>query len=744
MGSLLFNLGGWCFRHRRWVLAGWLVVIIGLAGLATSVKKPTTSQFSIPGTQSQRALDLLNHHFPGTGGAQAQVVFSVGSTTKLTDPAERAAVEATLAGLRQAPEVVSVSDPYATGTISASEQIAYATVAYPVAASNVSAAAKYALLHSGGPAEKAGIAVHYGGQVAKANNASGTEVIGVLVAFVVLLLAFGSIWAAVLPLVAAIVGVAITDLGLTALTGVITESSSTSILAIMIGLAVGIDYSLFILNRHRQQLAAGTDPQESVARALATSGAAVCFAGVTVLIALAALSIVNIPFLTVMGLAAAGAVVAAVLVSITLTPAMLGFVGPRLITSRRARRQLEKASAPGFRPLSNRYVSAITRLPVAAAVILVGVVALLVVASPARHIRLALPDAGTQPTSETTRQAYDLISEGFGPGSNGPLLAVVYAPGKPTAAQRAAFASYYALAQTKSSTIASVSKPRVNPAGNLAIVTVTPRTGPTDPKTKALIGTMRSVAEKIQNQTGLQTYVTGQTAINIDVSSKISAALPTYLAVVVLLCVLLLLAVFRSLAIPAKAVIGYILSVLACLGAVTFIFQNGHLDKLFGIAKAGPILSFLPVLLIGVLFGLAMDYEVFLVSRMREEYVHRPDPRRAIIDGYSGSAKVVASAGIIMIAVFAAFILAPDPTTKSFGVSLALGVAIDAFVVRMTLVPAVMAFAGKGAWWIPRFLARVVPNFDVEGDGAHTRPVAIGAEISKAQNALSKVELPAQ
>jgi uncharacterized membrane protein YdfJ with MMPL/SSD domain len=702
MASRLDVLGRWCFRHRRAVLAGWLVLIVGLGALATSVKKPTTSEFTIPGTQAQKALDLLDHHFPGTGGAQAQVVFSVPDTETLT-------------GARQkAPQVVTVSDPYTSGTISASKQIAYATVAYPTDAGKVSSPAKNALLHSGGPAERAGIDVNYGGQVAEATNASGTEGLGVIVAFFVLLIAFGSIWAAIVPLVAAIVGVAVSALGLSALTAVISESSSTSILALMIGLAVGIDYSLFILNRHRQQLVDGIDPEESIARAVATSGTAVCFAGITVLIALAALSIVDIPFLTIMGLAAAGAVVVAVLVAVTLTPAMLGFVGPRLITSRRVRRQIQRTTAPGFRALSNRYVTAITRKPVSIAILVAGIAGLLLVASPARHIRLALPDAGTQPTSQTTRRAYDLISQGFGRGANGPLLVVAYAPGHPTAGQRAAFASYYQLAHRPSATIASVGKPSVNPAGNLAIVSVTPRTGPTDPKTKKLIGVMRSVAGKIQKQTGLQTFVAGQTAINIDVSSKISSALPIYLAVVVVLCVLLLLAVFRSVLIPVKAVVGYILSIIACLGAVTFIFQDGHLDSLLGIAKAGPILSFLPVLLIGVLFGLAMDYEVFLVSRMREEHTDGAKPRRAIIDGYTGSANVVGSAGIIMIAVFAAFILAPDPTTKSFGVSLALGVLIDAFIVRMTLVPAVMALFGDSAWWLPPRLSRVLPNLDIE------------------------------
>jgi uncharacterized membrane protein YdfJ with MMPL/SSD domain len=731
MGSLLYRVGGWCASHRRRVVALWLVLIVGLAVFASAVKQPTTSEFSIPGTQSQKALDLLNKKFPGTGGAHAQVVFSVSGAHKLTSARAKQAVDATLARLRKAPQVVSVSDPYRTGRLSRSEQIAYATVAYPVDVSHVTDAAKHALLHSGGPAKQAGIAVNYGGQVAEATNASGTEAIGVIVAFVVLLIAFGSIWAAILPLVAAVVGVATTTLGLSAATAVVTETSSTSILALMIGLAVGIDYSLFILNRHRQQLADGVDPEESIARSVATSGTAVCFAGVTVLIALAALAVVNIPFLTVMGLAAAGGVVIAVFVSLTLTPALLGFVGTRLITGRLVRRQLAKERRAGFVGFASRYVGWVTRVPIP--VVLAGVVLLLIVASPARHIRLGLPDDGTQPTTQTTRRAYDQLSKGFGPGTNGPLSVVVYAPKRNvTAAQRATYASYYSLANAKttSSEISAVSKPTVNPARDLSIVTVTPKTGPNAPQTKHLITVMRAVAAKLQRQSGLQTFITGQTAINVDISSKISSALPTYLILVAMLCILLLLAVFRSILVPLKAVIGYVLSVLACLGAVTFVFQNGHLDSLFGIAKAGPILSFLPVLLIGVLFGLAMDYEVFLVSRMRERYIHGDEARPAVVNGFRDSAKVVSSAGLIMIVVFAAFILAPDPTTKSFGFSLALGVLIDAFVIRMTVVPAAMAIFGRAAWWLPSGISRLLPNLDIEGNGV---PIPVLAPVHTAQ-----------
>ncbi len=713
MSSVLFRIGGSCFRHRRLVLATWMVVIALLVVVALNVKQPTTNSFSIPGTESQQALDLLNEKFPGTGGAQAQVVFSVPAPRSLTDAMNRQAVEATLAELRKLPQAVGVTDPYQDGTVSKKGRIAYAIVAYPVPVADVTSHAQTALLDSGGPAKAAGITVNFGGQVAQANTKTDTEVVGVLIAFLVLLIGYGSVIAGILPLISAIAGVAATNLALLALTAVISESSTTSILATMIGLAVGIDYSLFVLNRHRQQLAEGADVAESIGRAVATSGSAVCFAGTTVLIALAALSIVNIPFLTVMGLAAAGAVVVAVLAAVTLVPALLGFTGTRLVSSRWARRKVERAMVPGYRSWSWRYVMTIKRAPIL--VILAGIIVLLVVATPFLHMRLGLPDAGSQPTGQTTRRAYDLVSEGFGPGANGPLLVVVYAPGGITPGQKDAFIKFYS--QQKAhlpSDVASIGPPIPNAAGDVVLVTVTPKTGPNDPATIRLIHDIRTVVAKGKTQYGLDTYVTGQTALNVDISAKLSSALPAYLAIIIVLCLILLLLVFRSILVPLTAVIGYVVSVLAALGAVTFVFQQGHLDQAFGISRPGPVLSFLPIILLGILFGLAMDYEVFLESRMREESRWK-DATSAVTDGYTGSAKVVASAAIIMISVFASFIFSPDPTTKSLGFALALGVLIDAFVIRMTVVPATMYVYGGHAWWLPRWLGRVVPDIDIEG-----------------------------
>jgi RND superfamily putative drug exporter len=713
MSSALYRLGRWCFRRRRYVLATWLLVIVVLGVVALNVKQSTTNSFTIPGTESQQALNLLNQKFPGTGGAQAQVVFSVPAPKSLTDASERQAVEATVSELRSLPQVVAVTDPYEAGSVSKNGRIAYAVVAYPVAVGNVTSKAQSALLDSGGPAKAAGISVNFGGQVAQANTKTDTELIGILIAFLVLLIGFGSLVAGILPLLSAIAGVVLTNLALLALTATISESSTTPILATMIGLAVGIDYSLFVMNRHRQQIADGMELHESVGRAVGTSGSAVCFAGLTVLIALAALSIVNIPFLTVMGLSAAGAVVVAVLAATTLMPSLLGFAGHRLISSRWAQHKIEKAKSPGFEPLSRRYVLGLKRQPIL--VVLAGIIVLLVVATPFLHMRLGLPDAGSQPTSQTTRRAYDLVSQGFGPGANGPLLVVVYAPGGITPRQKEAFTNFYEQQVTHlPPDVAAIGKPIPNPTGNVFLVQVTPKTGPNDPATTNLIDRIRTVVAAGKKDYGLATYVTGQTALNVDISAKLSSALPAYLAIIILLCLILLILVFRSLLVPLTAVVGYVLSVLAALGAVTFVFQQGHLDGLFGIARPGPVLSFLPIILLGILFGLAMDYEVFLESRMREESLHK-DPTSAVTDGYTGSAKVVASAAIIMIAVFASFIFSPDPTTKSLGFALALGVLIDAFVIRMTAVPASMYIFKGAAWWLPHWMRRTLPDLDIEG-----------------------------
>ena len=710
MASVLYRIGAFTVGHRWRVIVGWVVLLAGLSILVLAVQRPASNNLTIPGTQSQQALDLLNSRFPGAGGAQAQVVFSTSGTAPITSGANRAAIEASLAQLRHAPQVVSVSDPFTTGTVSPSGRIALSIVSYPVPVAEVTPSAKAALLDTGGPARAAGIDVNIGGALAAPSTASRTDVAGIVIAFIVLFLTFRSALAAGVPLLSALIGLGTALAAITAVGSVVVLSTTAPILAAMLALAVGVDYGLFITTRHRQQLATGMSPDTSIATAVATAGSAVCFAGTTVVVALTALAIVRIPFLTVMGIAAAGAVVVAMAAAITLVPALLAAAGPKIVKGKAAQRQIARSTAPDYRSLGQRWVRIVTRR--AFPVLVAGIALLAVLALPARHIHLGLPDAGTYPTTSTDRRAYDLVSQGFGPGFNSPLLVVVDTP-KAASAQAVA----QALAQGAKGIpdILLVTPPVQNPARTLTLVTVIPKTGPNDPATRALVSTIRAKAASATRSTGVQVLVTGTTALNLDVSSKLSAATLPYLVTVAIICMLLLMLVFRSILVPIKAVIGYLFSVVASLGVTTWVFQQGHATGLLGIAATGPIVSFVPLILAGVLFGLAMDYEVFLVSRIREEHTHGADPLVATVDGYTKSARVVAAAAVIMIFVFASFISAQDVVTKTIAFALALGVAIDAFLVRMTLVPATLALLGRSAWWLPGGVARVLPDMDFEG-----------------------------
>jgi RND superfamily putative drug exporter len=555
--------------------------------------------------------------------------------------------------------------------------------------------------------------VEFGGGVVTDDSESPAEKIGLMVGFLVLAITLGSLMAAGLPLITAAIGVLLGTTGLTALSGAIDISETAPILASMLGLAVGIDYALFILSRHRQNLLDGMDPRESAAQATATAGSAVVFAGATVVIALTGLVVVNIPFLTVMGLAAAATVSLAVLIAVTLLPAVMGFSGKRLGRVNRFLVKRPRRRTEGAPTLSLRYVRLITRRPLL--VVLATVTLLGAIAIPATHMKLGLPDDGSSPTSSTERRAYDLLTEGFGPGFNGPLTAVVYAPDVPRDKQKD-------LAQGVADEIktfpgvAAVSEPAQNEAGDITVVSVTPKSGPSSDETKDLVSYMRDEAANIPESYGIDAYVTGQTAMNIDTNDTLAAALPKYIAVVVGLALILLMVVFRSVLVPVKAVGGFLLSIGASLGLVVWVFQDGHLNGLFDVAKAGPITSFLPVLLVGILFGLAMDYEVFLVSRMRENFVRSGRAQESVVKGYGQSGRVVTAAAIIMISVFGAFVTDTDPVVKSIGLSLAFGVLADAFVVRMTLVPAAMALLGRRAWWMPKRLERIVPDVDIEGE----------------------------
>jgi RND superfamily putative drug exporter len=709
MGTRLYRIGGWAFDHRRKVLGGWLLVLAAVAVSAALLSGTFSTKFEVPGTESQRAQDLLHEKYPGAGGASARVVFAAPQGERLTDPEHKAAVMESVAEAKRADGVSAVVDPYQAKAISEDGRIGYADVIYPMPADEVDDAAREELEAAAEPAAAAGLQVEFGGGLVTDESAASSETAGLMIGFLVLAITLGSLVAAGLPLLTAILGVGISVGTVMALTGTFELTETAPTLATMLGLAVGIDYALFILSRHTQNMGSGLSPREAAAQATGTAGSAVVFAGMTVVIALVGLTVVGIPFLTVMGLAAAGAVVVAVLIATTLLPALLGFAGTRLARSNRLltrRRERTRESA------STRYARFIVRRPVP--VLVVGLVALVVVALPAMHMKLGLPDGGSKPADNTEREAYDLLTEGFGPGFNGVLTAVVHAP-ELSSDQQKLLADNLGGELAKFPNVAAVSPAAQNEAGDVTIVNVTPETGPASDETKDLVAEMRDKAEEIPARFGIDAYVTGTTALNIDTADTLSAALPKYIVVVVGLALLLLMVVFRSVLVPIKAAAGFLLSIAASMGLVVWVFQDGHLADLLGVAQTGPIVSFLPVLLIGILFGLAMDYEVFLVSRMREAYVKSGDARGSIVTGYGQSGRVVTAAAVIMTGVFAAFLLDPDPVIKSIGLSLAFGVIADAFVVRMTLVPAAMALLGDSAWRLPRRLGRVLPEVDIEG-----------------------------
>ena len=539
-----------------------------------------------------------------------------------------------------------------------------------------------------------------------------TEGIGVIIAILVLIVTLGSLIAAGMTMLNALIGVGAGMSGLFALSSIATLNSTAPVLALMLGLAVGIDYSLFITSRYRQNLLEGLEPQEAAARAVGTAGSAVVFAGTTVVIALAGLSVVRIPFLTVMGLAAAGTVAIAALVAVTLLPALLGFAGstilPRKQRAERAVPQPRQKEGFGF-----SWARLVVNRPVP--VILAGVVGLGALTLPVTDMRLALADASAGSVGTPARDAADLISEGFGPGFVGRLALVISSD---SAEQTAAAAAETARVLPGTPNLVAVAPPTFSVDERTALLGIVPATGPTDAATEELV---REVRDRTRGLNDADVSLTGQTAVGIDVSEKLSAAMPVYLLLVVGLSFILLALVFRSVLVPIKAALGFLLTVGATFGVTVLVFQHGHLGSWIGLDTPGPLTSFLPVLLIGILFGLAMDYEVFLVSRMREDFVHGAEPRAATISGMGHGARVVTAAAVIMTSVFAGFVLIDDPVIKSIGFALAVGVSIDAFVVRMTVVPAVMSLLGRTAWWMPAWLSRLLPDVDLEGEQLRRR-----------------------
>ncbi|MGW2382942.1 MMPL family transporter [Streptomyces sp. NPDC001658] len=716
MATFLYRLGRLAFRRRHFVALIWVALLVLAGAGAASAPAAGSTSFSIPGTEAQKAFDLLEQRFPGASadGATGRVVFKAPEGEKMTDAANKATVEKTVKALGDGSEVVSVSDPFTTNAVSKDGTVAYASVQYKVPGMELKDSTRDALEATADEARADGLTVDVGGDALQAGAEAGAigEVIGLAIAAVVLVITLGSLVAAGLPLLTAIIGVGIGVSTITALAKALDLGDTTSTLALMIGLAVGIDYALFIVSRYRSELAEGRDREEAAGRATGTAGSAVVFAGLTVVIALAGLAVVNVPMLTKMGLAAAGTVVIAVLIALTMIPAMLGYAG-RKIRPAGEKRKKAAASEESARPnMGTRWASFVIRRP--AAVLLLGVVGLGAIALPATQLELGLPDDGSQPTSTTQRRAYDTLSEGFGPGFNGPLMIVVDAKGS---ADPKAAATTVTDGIKELKDVVTVTPATFNKAGDTATITVIPDSKPSSTQTEDLVHAIRDKGADVKADTGAEVLVTGTTAMNIDFSQKLNDALIPYLGLVVGLAFLLLIVVFRSILVPLKAALGFLLSVLAALGAVVAVFQWGWLAGLIGVEETGPIMSMMPIFMVGVVFGLAMDYEVFLVTRMREAYVHGESPSQAVVTGFKHSARVVVAAAVIMMAVFGGFISSGESMIKMIGFGLAIAVFFDAFVVRMAIVPAVLALLGRKAWWLPKWLDRALPNVDVEGEG---------------------------
>ena len=710
------GLARWCFRRKWIVLAIWVVALFTLGGLSASVGSGYTDSFSLPGTESTTALNLLTDNFDTEATDTNQAVFAADD---VTDPATKAKIEKTLKEMADGPHVDRVDSPFAEGAaarqISKDKKVAFANVhmdgEQPIA--DVPKTAYDKLIATAEDANGDGLQVELGGagiqQASQQPGGGPSEFIGFIAAAFVLAIAFGSLWATLLPLFTAVLalgcGLSLTGL----LAHAIDIATFSPTLATLIGLGVGIDYSLFVVTRHRNAITAGREPEAACVRALNTSGRAVLFAGATVIVALLGLFVLGVSFLNGVAIASAIVVLTTMTAAVTLIPALLGMFGMRVL-SRKERRRLE-AEGPrdpkldGFWPRWAQFVQD-HRLPLAIAALIV----MLALAVPALSLRLGSSDAGQDPESATTRKAYDLLADGFGPGFNGTFQIVVKTPNG-----KADLAKAQQLADTLSSTdgLAAVGPPVPSPNGKIALIEARPTTAPQAAATSRLIDTLRDdVVPKAAG--GLAVYVGGITAIFDDFAGVLTDKLPQFIAVIVLLGCLLLMIAFRSILIPLTAAVMNLLAAGAAFGVVTLVFQEGFLAGPLGVGT-GPIEAFLPVMMLAILFGLSMDYQVFLVSRMHEEWANTHDNSHSVRIGQAATGRVITAAATIMIFVFGSFLLAGQRVIAEFGIGLASAVFLDAFILRTILVPAVMHMIGERNWWLPRRLDRMLPRVAVEG-----------------------------
>jgi putative drug exporter of the RND superfamily len=719
MTAWLYRLGRLAATHRRRVLTIWAIAVLALVGLGQAVGGDFTEEFGIPGTESRAAQELLQERFPEQSGGSARLVFRA-DEGRFADPTNETALRATLDAVRALDEVAIVGDPLQGrgGAMSSDGRTGYADVRYGLPIGELGSHRVEELDTTVEVGRDLGLQVELSGELPsyyQSPHLGGTELaLKVTAALLIMLVAFGSVIATGLPLGLALAGLAAGVGGIRLLAAVIDVPSSSLLLGVMLGLGAGIDYALFVVTRHRQQLSEGLPVEDSIGRANATAGQAVVFAGGTVIIAIGGLVVAGIPAATVMGASAALVVAIMVLASITLLPALLGYAGAGI----------DRLRVPGLRPrveagadnLWGRWARHVVRRPwtyLTASVLLLGIAA-----APLLDMRLAMPDGSTAAEGSSRRAAHDLLVDGFGPGFAGPLLVTV-AIGEGEQASSAALREAIA----SDDRVAQVSPPIPNGAGDTAVLQVTPTSGPSTPETEALVHDLRATTiPTVLAGTDVEAYVGGVTASHIDLTDRASDRLPWFIGAVVGLSLLLLAMVFRSVWVPVKAAAMNLLSIGAGYGAVVAVFQWGWFGGLFGLDGPVPVVSMVPMLMFAILFGLSMDYEVFLLSRAREEYLATGRNTDSVVAGISTTARVITSAALIMIVVFVGFALGDNVIVQQIGLGLAVAVLVDATIVRVALVPSTMVLLGDRNWWMPRWLDRVLPRLDIEGEAGLPAP----------------------
>ncbi|MET9761631.1 MMPL family transporter [Streptomyces sp. NPDC006372] len=728
-------LARWCVQRRLVTVLLWLLALAGVASGAAVAGSAYSNDYQVPGTESGRATQLLHEGFPRLGGDSDTVVWHTTSGSVRAADVEQTMTR-TLDRVGNLPGVASVTSPYdgpGTGRISADGRTAYATVTFDEQAQDIGRSEAQAVVDTAKSAESDGLQVELGGSAVGLTGASGghlAEIVGVVVAAVVLFLAFGSLAASLLPIATALVGVGTAYAGIVLLGHAMTVADFAPMLGMLIGLGVGIDYALFIVTRHRRGLKRGQSVAEAATNAVATTGRAVVFAGATVCIALLGMLILRLGFLNGVAVAASLTVILTVAASVTLLPALLSVIGMRALSRRERRRLVEHGPEPelptGFAARWSAFVERHPKLLGGVALVVMAVLAL-----PTFSLHLGTSDQGNDPRTSTTRQAYDLVADGFGPGVNGPLTLVTKVDG---ADDRLALDNLDGTLRATDG-VASVTPVTFDSGGDTAYLTVVPQSSPQSKQTSDLVDRLRDdVLPRAESGTSLDVQVGGLTAGYDDFADVIVSKLPVFVGVVIGLGCLLLLLAFRSIGIPLKAAAMNVAAVASAFGVVVAMFQWGWGSELLGLGSAGPIEPFLPVIMVSVLFGLSMDYQVFLVSRMYEEWLETGDNRRAVRVGLAETGRVINSAAVIMISVFLAFVLSGDRVIAMFGIALAAAVALDAFVLRTLLVPALMHLLGGANWWLPRWLDQRLPRISIEPPecrAAHERlAAATDAEVA--------------